>query len=182
MENEKVLEKLKQETEKKIEEVMKQGLQPNNIDMIYSLVDIHKDIANEEYWKEKGESMRYSRGGYGEGSYNARGSRGGSYNERGRGNYNEGYGARGRGRERDSRGRYKGHEMIDEMYMEYGNYSEGKEQYNRGGNYGAKEDVVKSLEYMMESVVCFVEMLMEDAESQEEVEIIKHYTKKISEM
>lgn len=174
MENEKVLDKLKQETEKKIEEVMKQGLQPNNVDMLYSLVDIHKDIANEEYWKEKGEHMRYSRGGYREGSYNARGGRGNSYNE--------GYGARGRGRERDSRGRYKGHEMLDDMYMEYGNYSEGREQYNRGGNYGAKEDVVKSLEYMMESVVCFVEMLMEDAESQEEMEIIKHYTKKISEM
>ena len=176
MENEKVLDKLKQETEKKIEEVMQQGLQPNNIDMIYSLVDIHKDIANEKYWKEKGEHMRYSRGG----SYNERGRS--SYNERGRGSYNEGYGARGRGRERDSRGRYKGHEMIDDMYMEYGNYAEGREQYNRSGNYGAKEDVVKSLEYMMESVVCFVEMLMEDAESQEEMEIIKHYTKKISEM
>ena len=168
MENEKVLVRLKEETEKKIEEVMQQGLQPNNIDMIYSLVDIHKDITNEEYWKEKGEHMRYNRGG--------------SYNERGRMNYNEGYGARGRGRQRDSRGRYKGHEMLDDMYMEYGNYSEGREQYNRGGNYGAKEDVVKSLEYMMESVVCFVEMLMEDAESQEEMEIIKHYTKKISEM
>ena len=168
MENEKVLVRLKEETEKKIEEVMQQGLQPNNIDMIYSLVDIHKDIANEEYWKEKGEHMRYSRGG--------------SYNERGRMNYNEGYGARGRGRQRDSRGRYKGHEMIDDMYMEYGNYSEGREQYRRGGNYGAKDDVVKSLEYMMESVVCFVEMLMEDAESQEEMEIIRKYSKQISEM
>jgi len=176
MENEKVLDKLKQETEKKIEEVMKQGLQPNNVDMLYSLVDIHKDIANEEYWKEKGEHMRYSRGG----SYNERGR--GSYDERGRGSYNEGYGARGRGRERDSRGRYKGHEMIDDMYMEYGNYAEGREQYNRGGSYGAKEDVVKSLEYMMESVVCFVEMLMEDAESQEEMEIIRKYSKQISEM
>lgn len=169
MENEKVLEKLKQETEKKIEEVMKQGLQPNNIDMIYSLVDIHKDISTEEYYTMKGELMRYR-------NYNE-----GTYNERGRGSYSEGYGARGRGRERDSRGRYKGHEMIDDMYMEYGNYNEGKEQ-SRRGSYGAKENVTKSLEYMMESVVCFVEMLMEDAESQEEVEIIKHYTKKISEM
>ena len=167
MENEKVLEKLKEETEKKIEEVMKQGLQPNNVDMLYSLVDIHKDIANEEYWKEKGEHMRYSRGG--------------SYNERGRGNYGEGYGARGRGRQRDSRGRYKGHEMIDDMYMEYDNYNEGKEQ-SRRGSYGAKEDITKSLEYMMESVVCFVEMLMEDAESQEEMEIIRKYSKQISEM
>lgn len=167
MEDKKILEELKQQTEKKIEEVMKQGLQPNNVDMVYTLMDIHKDIANEEYWKEKGEHMRYSRGG--------------SYNERGRMNYNEGYSARGRGRQRDSRGRYKGHEMIDDMYMEYDNYSEGKEQ-SRRGSYGAKEDITKSLEYMMESVVCFVEMLMEDAESQEEMEIIKHYTKKISEM
>jgi hypothetical protein len=71
--------------------------------------------------------------------------------------------------------------MIDDMYMEYDNYNEGKEQ-SRRGSYGAKDDVVKSLEYMMESVACFVEMLMEDAESQEEMEIIKHYTKKISEM
>lgn len=173
MEDKKILEELKQQTEKKIEEVMQQGIQQNNIDMIYTLMDIHKDIKNEEYWKEKVKGMRYSRGGYGEGSYNARGGRGGSYNE--------GYGARGRGRERDSRGRYKGHEMIDDMYMEYGNYNEGKEQ-SRRGSYGAKENVTKSLEYMMESVVCFVEMLMEDAESQEEMEIIKHYTKKISEM
>lgn len=168
MTGEELLKRIKEETERKLDDIMNQeGLQPHNIDMMYSLMDIHKDIANEEYWKEKGEHMRYSRGG--------------SYNERGRMNYNEGYGTRGRGRQRDSRGRYKGHEMIDDMYMEYDNYSEGKEQ-SRRGSYGAKDDVVKSLEYMMESVVCFVEMLMEDAESQEEMEIIKHYTKKISEM
>lgn len=168
MTGEELLKRIKEETERKLDDIMNQeGLQPHNIDMMYSLMDIHKDIANEEYWKEKGEHMRYSRGG--------------SYNERGRMNYNEGYGARGRGRQRDSRGRYKGHEMIDDMYMEYDNYNEGKEQ-SRRGSYGAKDDVIKSLEYMMESVVCFVEMLMEDAESQEEMEIIKHYTKKISEM
>ena len=41
---------------------------------------------------------------------------------------------------------------------------------------------MKSLEYMMESVVDFIEMLQEEAGSQEEVNLIKHYTKKISEM
>jgi hypothetical protein len=71
--------------------------------------------------------------------------------------------------------------MIDEMYDHYGNYSEGREEYGRG-NYGAKEDTMKSLEYMMESVVDFIEMLQEEASSQEEVSLIKHYTKKISEM
>ena len=174
MENEKVLERLKEETEKKIGEVMQQGIQANNVDMLYSLVDIHKDIANEEYWKEKEEHMKYRT--YGEGAYN----------ERGRGSYNDGsYGARGRGRERDSRGRYmegsrggryRGHDMIDEMYDGYSEYSEGKSRY------GAGPETMEPLEAMLESVVDFMEMLKRDAGSQEETELIRHYAKKISEM
>lgn len=165
MENEKVLEKLKQETEKKIEEVMKQGLQPNNIDMLYSLVDIHKDIANEEHWKEKGEHMRYS-SGYGE------------HREMEHDTYGR--------RKRDSRGRYmddgmrdrryRGHEMIDEMYDGYTEYHEGRNRYGTG------PETMEPLEAMLESVVDFVEILKRDAGSQEEMDLIRHYTKKISEM
>lgn len=50
------------------------------------------------------------------------------------------------------------------------------------GNYSAKHDTMKSLEYMLESVVDFIEMLKKDANSQEEVQMIKEYTKQISEM
>ena len=50
------------------------------------------------------------------------------------------------------------------------------------GNYSAKDDTMKSLEYMMQSVVQFIEMLEKDANSQEEIEIIKDYTRQISEM
>ena len=71
--------------------------------------------------------------------------------------------------------------MIDDMHRSYRMYSDGREQYNRG-NYGAKQDTMQSLEYMLESVVDFVEMLKDEAGSQEEMELIKHYTKKISEM
>lgn len=67
------------------------------------------------------------------------------------------------------------------MYGNFQEYSESSSQYSRG-NYGAKEDTMKSLEYMMQSVVDFVEMLKEEAKSQEEMEIIKKYTRKISEM
>ena len=108
-------------------------------------------------------------GNYGEyvdGSYGRRGVKG-----TGRGRYRGGRGS----------GNYRGEEMMDEMKYHYGNYSEGREQYNRG-NYGAKQDTMKSLDYMMQSVVDFVEMLKQDADSQEEVELIKRYTKQISQM
>lgn len=84
-------------------------------------------------------------------------------------------------RQRDSRGRYRGHEMIDDMYRGYEEYSEGKERYKRG-SYGAKEDTMKSLEYMLESMVDFVEMLKQDTNSQEEMELIKEYTRRIADM
>lgn len=96
----------------------------------------------------------------------------------------------GRGRRRDSRGRYmesgrdsryRGHDMIDDMYDNYGDYTESREDYNRG-NYGAKEDTMKSLEYMLQSMVDFVEMLKSEANTQEEMNLIRKYTKKISEM
>ena len=167
MENKKILEELKQQTEKKIEEVMQQGIQQNNIDMIYTLMDIHKDIENEEYWKEKVEGMRYSRGG----SYNERGSyRDDSYGRRrrdSRGRYMDG-GMDGR--------RYRGHDMIDEMYNGYTEYYEGRSRY------GAGPETMEPLEAMLESVVDFVEMLKHDAGSQQEMDLIRHYTKKISEM
>lgn len=73
------------------------------------------------------------------------------------------------GRKRDSRGRYMGDEMITDMHEAYRDYSDGREE-------------MKSLEYMMQSIVQFIEMLEKDANSQEEIEIIKDYTRQISEM
>ena len=63
-----------------------------------------------------------------------------------------------------------------------GNWAnDGKEEYNRG-NYGARNETMRSLEGMLESVTDFIEMLQNDAGSQEEVDMIKHYTRRISEM
>ena len=112
--------------------------------------------------------MRYSNySNYGNyGNYN------GNY---GREQYNDNYGRRGYDR------KYRGHDKIYEMYGEYGRYEEGREQYNRG-NYGAKEDTLKSLEYMLKSMVEFVNMLKQDATSQEEMQLIQQYTRQINEM
>lgn len=164
-----ILEDIKRVVEKPIETIVKDGVSSNNLDYLYKLVDIHKDIANEEYWKAKEDTfMRY--GEYGE--YGAYGR-----NSYGRGSYGR--------RSRDSRGRYTGNspeDRMDEMYMNYQAYSEGREAYGRSGNYSAKEDSMKSLEFMLQSAVDLFKMLKEEASSQEEAEMIKKYAHKISEM
>lgn len=165
------------QVENSIKEITDSGLTPSNLDNLGKLVDIHKDLKNEEYWKTKEEYyMRY--GNYDRGSY-------------GRDEYGEGYGNYGR-RSRDSRGRYteggsygrryRGHDMLDEMYGTYEEYNEGREEYGRSGNYGAKEDTIKSLENMMMATYDFICMLKEEAQTPEEMEIIKKYARKISEL
>lgn len=176
-----VVEKIDEEVDKAIKKSIEQGVQISNIDYLMKMVDIKKDISQ---IKKEEENMMYreggsfSAGGYGAGSYGEY-SEGGSYGRRGvpgsgRGRYSEGsYGRRGvKG---TGRGRYRGEEMMDEMKYHYGNYSE-------GGQYGAEGETVQALEYMMEATVEFIKMLKEEAKSPEEMQIIKHYSKKISEM
>lgn len=114
----------------------------------------------------------------------------GNYNE---GNYNEGnysgnYGRRGV--PGTGRGRYRGYnaggysgagENLSEAQEHYGAYSEGKEQMNMG-NYGAEGTTMKALDYMLKSVCQFMEMLQNEAGSQEEMQLIKKYARKIGEM
>ena len=175
MEEKETLKKLKKEVEEKIEKTLENGIDENNIVYIYRLIDIHKDIENEDYWKKKEEKIMY--GNYGE-DYSAYGRRG--VPGTGRGRYSEGsYGRRGV--PGTGRGRYRGEDMIEDMHESYNDYTDNKEEYGRG-NYGAKEDTIKSLDYMLKSVVQFMQMLEEDATSEEEMQLIKKYSRKISEM
>lgn len=163
------MEDLKRQVEKELEDIANENCLNGNIERVGMLVDIHKDLENEKYWKEKVETMRYRTG-----------------TEYGR----ENYGTYGR-RSRDSRGRYmggseygkryRGDDMMNEMHDMYRTYEEGKEDM-RMGNYGAKNDTIKSLEYMLESAVDFFEMLKKDANSQEEMEMIREYARRIAEM
>lgn len=50
-------EKVKTLVESKIEKLMETGIQVGNIDYFYKLIDIHKDMENEEYWKVKKEVL-----------------------------------------------------------------------------------------------------------------------------
>ena len=160
---------VKEKVDEIIAQIVEEGIDKNNLESLGELIDIHKDLANEEYWDVKKEVMSMNYRDYDEeyGNYGRR-------RRDSRGRYKE----RGRGR---GRGNYRGEDMIDEMYENYQEYSEGREEYNRG-NYGAHSTTMKSLDYMLQSVVEFIEMLKKDAGSQEEMELIKKYTREISEM
>lgn len=167
------MDKLKDSIKSEIMKIHKEGINRNNLDMLGKLVDIHKDIANEEYWEYlEGEMEMYDREEYG-----ARG--------------------RGRGRERDSRGRYReGYERggrgngsgtrygnrIYDIMDDWENYREGMDEYRERGSYGAKEKGLESLEFMLDAFVKWFEDISRDAETQEEVDLIKKYAKKIKEM
>ena len=93
---------IKKDVEQILGDISTDGINQNNIDYIGKLVDIHKDLNQEEYWKEKLE-MRY-----------------GTY----RRDYDYDDMSYGR-RRRDSRGRYmKSGKMMDDMYDTYNKYDE----------------------------------------------------------
>ena len=148
-------ESIKSEIEKILGDISNDGVNQSNVDYIFKLVDIHKDLNQEDYWEVKKMYYRDSR----------------------RYDYDRDDMSYGR-RTRDRRGRYKGHDMIDEMSDYYGKYMETRD----GRSYGSREDSIKSLDYMMASVYDFVCMLEEDAKSDEEMNIIRKYARKISEL
>ena len=155
-----IISKAKKEVEKLIKTATENGLQASNVQLLYQLIDIHKDIENEKYWKNKEENIMY-RDDYGTEDYRG-------------------------GRSRDSQGRfmgdrrstsYRGQRVLDEMYNGYRNYNDGKEEYNRG-NYGAKNETMKSLEYMLESVTDVIELLQHDEGLIEDIDMVKKYTRR----
>lgn len=140
-----------EKTEEYIKKVGEQGLDTVDIDYLFKVVDIYKDIKEVENMNDYG---RENYGRYGE--------------------YNE-YGRRGV----DSR--YRASKYMDSMGDSYRNYEDARNEYNRG-NYGAKEDGLKELEYMMHAAVKFIKMVKEEANSPEEQEIVRKHIMKISEM
>lgn len=156
-------EKINEQLETKINEILEQGIQPENITILSKLIDIHKDLANEDYWeiKKEGIEMRYR-------DYNGYGTYGDEYGRRKRD-------SRGRYMARGIDAKYRGDDMIDEMHEHYGNYMES------GGSYGGQESD-KAFDYMLQSAEDFFNHLMEEAQNPEQIEKIKRTARRISEM
>ncbi len=162
---EEIMDKICEQIEKQIEQISEQEVQPNNVEYLYKLVDIKKDIAKIEKMKEESD-MYGNYGEYGEGMYGRRGVRGS-----GRGSYNEGmYGRRG-GR------RYRGEDMLDEAHEAYRAYSESASY----GNYGTPESMQK-IEIMADSLMDFVEHMRKTAKTPEERELIDRKIQEMSNM
>lgn len=144
-------------------------LHGDELDVLYKLVDIDKDLENIDYWNVKKEVMKmrynnygdYSEGGYSEGRYGRRGVPG------------------------TGRGRYRGHDdgedMIEDMKYSYSAYSESKNAYGRG-NYGAEQDSMEALEETMRLFTEFAQKMVQEVESPEAKQIIRKHLRKISQM
>lgn len=155
--------KAKEEVEKLIKQVTESGLQVANVELLYKLIDIHKDIENEEYWEKKEENMMYR-------DYD---NYSGGRSRDSRGRYAESYGKRGV--PGSGRGRYRGYDMIEEMGEHYGDYSEGRD------NYGNDRETEKSFDKMLQSLEDFTYLIMQEADSPDKVEKVKRTARKISE-
>lgn len=166
-----VIDKVTEEVDKSIKRIMEQGVQTNNIDFLYKMIDVKKDIAEIE--KEEQEMMYGNYGNY-DRDYDMMYSGGRRRDSRGRYMESGSYGRRGV--PGTGRGRYRGEEMMDEMAYHYGNYNEGRERY------GADEETMKSFKYMLKSFKDYYKHLKDEASSQQEVQMLEDVAREISEM
>lgn len=168
-----VIDKVTEEVDKSIKRIMEQGVQTNNIDFLYKMIDVKKDIAEIE--KEEQEMMYGNYGNYDNyGEYDRSYNGGRRRDSRGRYMESGSYGRRGV--PGTGRGRYRGEEMMDEMAYHYGNYNEGRERY------GADEETMKSFKYMLKSFKDYYKHLKDEASSQQEVQMLEDVAREISEM
>ena len=166
-----VIDKVTEEVDKSIKRIMEQGVQTSNIDFLYKMIDVKKDIAEIE--KEEQEMMYGNYDNYGR--YDDM-SYGGGRRRDSRGRYMEGDSYGRRGVKGTGRGRYRGEEMMDEMMYHYGNYNEGREQY------GADEETMKSFKYMLKSFKDYYKHLKEEASSPQEVKLLEETAREMLEM
>lgn len=139
MEEVSMLDRVREAVEKPMDLILKSGVSSNNLDYLYKLIDVYKDVENIEYWNAKEEHMRYK-----------------DYQRRPEDN-------------------------IDTMFMNYRAYSENKEMNDRSVS-SINKDSMMCLENMLISVVDFIKMLKTEASTQEEIDLIHKYIRKLNDM
>ena len=155
MEEEKnIQDKIMEKIEPIIERTLDKDITAEDLNILGKLVDIHKDLKNEEYWERKVDFMNY-------GNYGNYGNNYGNY-----GRYNgrsAGYDTHGR---RGVDSKYRGYGNIERMSDEYGRYQDSRERY------GAGQETDKSFHYMLEALEDFIKVLNEEADSQQQKQML----------
>lgn len=139
MEEVSMLDRVREAVEKPMDLILKSGVSSNNLDYLYKLIDVYKDVENIEYWNAKEEHMRYK-----------------DYQRR-------------------------PEDSIDTMFRNYGAYSENKEMSGISAS-SINKDGMMCLENMLIGVVDFVKMLKTEASTQEEIDLIHKYIRKLNDM
>ena len=142
--------KLEKKTEESINNILDEGINTNNLELLYKLTKINH-IAKEE------ENMNY-------GYYGNYGARRPGYDSYGRDNYGE-YGRDNYGR-RGYDMKYRGDDSLDRMAGEYGRYQESRQRY------GAGEETDKSFHYMVKALEDFIRVLHEETDSPQQKQML----------
>lgn len=98
------------------------------------------------------------------------------------GSYRDGrsYGRKNYNRRRRSYGYYP-EDLIDEMKEQYMDYSEGRENYNRGNSYNGEDEMIQAVEGIMGNIVEIVRELS-NVDNPQVMNIIKKHANKIMDM
>ncbi len=179
--------KLRENAEKELKAIEEKGLNTNNVDNAYKLVEIVKGIDKINMMQDGG---GYSRDGYSrdmEDYSRERGgySRNGDYSREG--NYSNDY---------DNGNSYRrGRNQRNGQYMHRPNYSRlsgddtdmdeyrnRKREYSNSRDEGSKGRMLDALEDFMCGVSSMVKQICRDADCREEREIVKKYAREIAEM
>lgn len=150
---------------KEIDNIAEKGLDQGNLEILYKLVDIKKDLY-EIRSKQQEECMRNYPMDYG-----ARGGRGGYTG--GRGSYDwSGSGSGTYGRMYDDR-MYR---YLDQIAEGTDDYQYGRDRYRDNGS---RDRMEQGLDKLMYSLCTFVESINDFAETPEEKEIIRRHISKM---
>lgn len=172
------MEKLCTMLEDKIQEYADRGLTTANVDLVYKMADILKDMKNIAYWDVKSTYYEDQLGsGYS-----------GDYPD----NYSSADGYSGARRRRDSRGRYSrdsgergysydsgGRDYTDRDDEMYSRYRQSKQSYRNGGGAECKQRLMNTLEDYMEGFSKKMEEMLRDSDCSEERETIQRYLHKL---
>ena len=170
------MERILENVQREMKQIGEQGINANNIDVLYKLVDIEKDIYEIEEKQRKGGKDSMMRGGYMDRDpYGARTrGRDGRYVDGGRDYYpmRDNYGNRGGYDDRI-------YQHLDRIMEGADDYQYGRDRYRDSGSQDRMEE---GLEKLMYALCVFIESMCDFAETPEEKEIIRKHVQKIKNM